>query len=93
MAEKKNYTPNHVPFSAYEGAMARAEREQKRYWVLIIILILALLVSNMAWLIYENQFDTYSYEQDGNGVNNINTGMQGDVINGTTFENPCEEGA
>ena len=28
---------------------------------------------------YESQFETISYEQDSDGINNINTGSQGDV--------------
>lgn len=33
--------------------------------------------------IYLYQYDFQSYSQDGNGYNNINTGEQGDVYNGT----------
>lgn len=73
-----------VPYIVYEGEMARAERRDKRQWIIIIALIVALLASNIGWLVYENQFDTYTYEytQDGEGLNNINTGEQGDVLYG-----------
>lgn len=35
----------------YESDMARCERIMKRQWVLTIILVLALIASNVAWFI------------------------------------------
>ena len=77
-----------VPYIAYESEMARAERRDKRQWIVIIALIVALLASNIGWLAYESQFETYTYEysQDGEGLNNINTGEQGDVLYGPEAE-------
>lgn len=77
-----------VPYIVYEGEMARAERRDKRQWIVIIVLIVALFASNIGWLWYANQYDTYSYDytQDGEGLNNINTGTQGDVLHGPTVE-------
>lgn len=46
----------------------------------------------VAFLIYLYQYDFQSYSQDGNGYNNINTGEQGDVYNGTTIPSEEEEG-
>lgn len=71
-----------VPYVVFEGEMARAERRDKRQWIVIIVLIVALLASNIGWLVYESQFETYYYSQDGEGLNNINTGEQGDVLYG-----------
>lgn len=85
MEKEKN-----VPYIVFEGEMARAERRDKRQWIVIIVLIFALLASNIGWIWYESQFDTYTYEytQDGQGLNNINTGEQGDVLYGTETKNP-----
>lgn len=69
-----------VPYVVHESEMARAERREKRLWIVIIILISALFLSNIGWLIYESQFETYYYEQDGDGINNVNSGEQGDVL-------------
>lgn len=44
-----------------------------------------------AFLIYLYQYDFQSYSQDG-GYNNINTGTQGDVNNGTEIPGTQEEG-
>lgn len=45
-----------IPYFVHEGEMNRAERTNKRQWVLIIILIVALIGTNVGWLIYESQF-------------------------------------
>ena len=39
------------------------------------------------WKDYPNIDDYNNYAQDGNGVNNINTGTQGDIVNESTVEN------
>ncbi len=45
-----------VPYIVYEGELARAERMNKRLWVLIILLVCLLVGSNGAWLYYESQW-------------------------------------
>lgn len=77
MDEKK--APD-IPYIAFEDAMVRAERDKKRLWIVILILIAALLATNIGWIWYESQFETVYWEQDGDGLNNMNTGGQGDVI-------------
>lgn len=53
-----------VPYIVYEGEMARAERRDKRQWIVIIFLIVSLLASNIGWLVYESQFDIGSILND-----------------------------
>lgn len=61
----------------HEGDMARMERANKRLWVVIIILIIALIGSNAAWIYYESQFiDEVSVEQD------VDTGQGDAFVNG-----------
>lgn len=71
-----------VPYVVHESEMSRAERREKRLWIAVIVLIFSLIATNVGWLIYESQFETIYWEQDGDGLNNMNTGEQGDV----TFE-------
>ena len=80
--------PESVPYIVHESSMARMERQIKRLWIALIVCITMLFVCNAGWLIYESQFATISYEQDGEGINNVNIGEQGDLINGTESENP-----
>lgn len=71
--------PKTVPYFVYEFEITRAELRYKRLlWVLILTIIL-LFASNGCWLLYESLYDTVSYSQDGEGVNNINTGEQGAI--------------
>lgn len=74
-----------VPYVVYEGEMARSERNFKRLWVVIIILVALLVATNTGWLVYESQFETVETtqieaEQDGSGVNIVGGG---DVNYGT----------
>ena len=79
VADFKDMPP--VPFAAHEAALARSERHNKRLWIVILVLIVALLGTNLAWIIYENSFDDYMITQDvkqdaDNGTNNF---VGGDV--------------
>ena len=80
--EKKAVEP--VPYIVHESAEARHERREKRLLIAVIIAVFLMFATNIAWIIYESQFDTYSYQQDGSGLNNINTGEQGDIFGAKT---------
>ena len=78
-----------VPYVVHESAMARSERHNKRLWIVILVLIGALIASNLAWIIYENSFEDYiitqEVEQDAdNGTNNF---VGGDVYGETENQN------
>lgn len=57
----------------------------------MLIAIILLFLSNLAWLYAWMQYDyvseEISYMQDGEGLNNINTGSQGDVAYGADIGN------
>ena len=67
--------PESVPYIAHEAAMARMERQAKRLWIAVLLLIVMLVGTNAAWLLYESSFEdavtttTIESEQDGEGVN------------------------
>lgn len=76
-----------IPYFAHEGEMARFERTNKRLWVIVIILIIALVGSNAGWLIYESQFETATISEEyeataDNNSNAIMNGSGGVIING-----------
>ena len=48
-----------IPYFAHEGMMVRMERTNHRLWILSIVLIVCLIVSNLAWILYESQFEYY----------------------------------
>ncbi len=85
--KKVQNSPESVPYIVHESSMARSERQIKRLWIALIVAICLLFAINAGWLIYESQFETYYYEQDGEGINNVNVGEQGDLNNVADVEN------
>jgi hypothetical protein len=83
-----------IPYIAHEGALARMERTTSRLFKVIVVLIIALFLSNALWLWawtrydYEDTTDTETVtcSQDGEGYNNINAGIQGDITNGADIQ-------
>lgn len=81
-----------VPFVVYESAMTRHERTIKKLIITIIICIVLLFASNIAWLGFFNQYefsttDTQSetVTVDGkDGVANY-VGDDGDIVNGKDY--------
>lgn len=80
-----------VPYIVHEGDMARMERSNKRLWIVILVLIILLVSSNIAWLCYENSMEdvtttnevTQELDTNGGGDAMIN----GDVSIGKSKEN------
>ena len=70
--------------------MARMERQTKRLWITILVLIFLLVGTNCAWLWYESQFETVEtteeifVDAEQDGVANY-IGNDGDIINGEGY--------
>lgn len=66
-----------VSYIAFEGEMTRMERVNHRLFILCIVLIVALLVTNIGWIIYESQFEYYTElsqdvtQETNGGTNNF----------------------
>lgn len=63
-----------IPYVAHEAALAREERTIKRLWILCILLVVLLVASNFAWIVYENQFEDIVQEviqEADNGENHF----------------------
>lgn len=71
-----------IPYFVHEGIMARMERTIKRLWVLCIILIVLLTLTNGAWIYYESQFvDEVTITQDNKDGYNNYIGNDGSISN------------
>ena len=75
-----------IPYIVYEAEMTRSERNFKRLWVVVIILISLLVTANLCWLAYESQFETVEQttevtQENSGGYNNY-VGNDGDITNG-----------
>ena len=64
---------------------------KKMFWI-IVILIITIIINNMVWIWYINQFDfvsdyeTVELDTEGEGVNNY-IGNDGDINNGENKNN------
>lgn len=79
-------TPETVDYIVHEGTVARFERIIKRLWILVLVLVLLLVGTNIAWIIYESQFEDVSVTQD------VDTG-DGDAViagNGNVYYGESE---
>ena len=76
-----------VPYIVFEGVVAHNARTVKRLVIALIIAIILIFASNAIWLYawcqYDYESEEITYTQDGQGLNNINTGVQGGVEYGT----------
>ena len=69
-------------FTAFESALLRMERSNRRLVAIIILLAVMLFGSNAAWIWYESQFTYIEVTQENDkGFNNF-IGNDGDIYNG-----------
>lgn len=87
--ERDKVTPNVISYYTFESIQARNERQLKRMWVVIIILIAMLFFSNAIWatVLYGSDFESYDYEQGDSGINIIGDENKEVTYNGAASEN------
>lgn len=73
-----------IPFIAFESALARLERTNRRLFILCIILILLLLATNLSWIYYKNSFEDVVVTQDNANGYNSYIGNDGNINYGET---------
>ena len=76
-----------VPYIVYESEAARHERTVKRLITALLISILLIVGSNLAWLYVWNQYDFSSEEytienHEGGNANYLESGYDGVINNG-----------
>lgn len=72
----------------HDAYMSMAERTIRRLWIIIILLIILCATSNVAWIIYEDQFQTVDCS-DVEAMQKIKADENGNVIinDGVTVDN------
>ena len=80
--------PESVPYIVHEASMARMERQAKRLWIAVLLLIVMLVGTNGAWLFYESQWETVYQEVTQEADTGTNNFVGGDVIGETDHQNP-----
>lgn len=76
-----------VPYIVYESESARHERTVKRLLTALLITILLMVGTNLAWLYVFNQYDISSEQytiegQDSANANYLESGTEGVINNG-----------
>lgn len=95
-------TPEMISFAAHEAIMDRlemrhkehidaSEKDKKRWMIAFFVTLALFFVAICGFIIYESQFETISYQQDGEGLNNVNVGEQGDINYGAEGNDQEEE--
>ena len=71
-----------IPYFLHEGDMARMERANKRLWIVILVLIVALIGSNGAWIWYEAQFQVIEEKTEIEAEQETSDGGDNYVVGG-----------
>lgn len=77
-----------IPFFVHEASVSRMERVNKRLWIALLIIFVALIGTNAGWIIHESQFqdEVYSYElQQDSGDGGENTYTNNRIIVGGDY--------
>ena len=83
----------------HEHDMARMEIIIKRLWILVIIIFVALVITNGAWLYYESQWEVVEETTEQTVTQNVRSSGDsdavlsgiGDAINGSISEADSED--
>ena len=66
--------PIHIPLVVLENAMARAERRERRHFILFVIICIVLAISNICWSCYYNnareEISSVMIEDNREGIEN-----------------------
>ena len=75
--------PESVPYIVHEASMARMERQAKRLWIAVLLLIVLIVGTNGAWIWHESQWETAYQEVTQEADNGTNNFVGGDLIGET----------
>ena len=79
--------PSNVPYAVLEDFKETAKANSLKWFIVCLVLIVLLVGSNIAWLVYENSFEDVTtteeviVDAEDNGIANY-IGNDGDIING-----------
>lgn len=68
-----------VSYIAFESMKATMERTAKRLWIIVLVLIILLFGSNVAWIIYESQSE---FVESNEVYQDVDTGEGSAYVNG-----------
>ena len=83
-------SPPSVPYIVHESAQARMERTLGRLWVTIVLLIVLLVGTNLAWIVYESQFEDVCVEAEQDGTEPVRPVATPGIASATCVTGPVE---
>ena len=86
--KKEHNASESVPYIVHEASMTRMERQAKRLWITVLALIVILVATNGAWILYESQMETIYQEVTQEADTGTNNFVGGDMIGETDYQNP-----
>lgn len=84
---KNEKTMVSVPYIAYEQDIAHKNTIIKIMGGIIFSLIIAIILTVWMFMSFISKYDYKNYDQNGDGINNINSGTQGDITNESNTTN------
>lgn len=86
MNEQKNESKS-VPLIIYESEMKHKTNIIKGLLILLSLFLVVFGITIYLFMSFIGSYDFVGYDQDGEGINNINSGSQGDIINESNITN------
>ena len=73
-----------ISAALHEKEMTRMETANKRWFIAFLVVLAMLFATNVAWIVYENQFEDVVVTQDNDAAPNNFVGNNGVIYNGQT---------
>lgn len=84
---------NNIPYFVFESTLARFERINRRLFILCIILILIIMGTNIAWIVYESSYEdvVVTQEATADGDSDIELKNIGGDYYGRESKTDCQD--
>lgn len=73
-----------ITAAQHEKEMTRMETANRRWFISFLVVLSMLFASNLAWVVYESQFQDVTITQEDVQSSNNFVGNGGDIFNGQT---------
>lgn len=86
----ENIENQNVSYLAFESTSARLERINKRLWIVILVLIVALIGTNAGWIYYESSMEEVVVTQEVEAVSDGDSDLNLQTVGGDYYGGESE---